>query len=50
MSHNAITLLCKKTAQKVHLDTLERLCVLFDCEIHNLLQEVLTSQNRTEKN
>ncbi|EPD4209797.1 helix-turn-helix domain-containing protein [Escherichia coli] len=50
LSRNTITLLYKETAQKVDLDTLERLCVLFDCEIHDLLQKVPASQNRTEKN
>ncbi|ELE8675501.1 helix-turn-helix transcriptional regulator [Escherichia coli] len=50
LSRNTITLLYKETAQKVDLDTLERLCVLFGCEIHDLLQKVPASQNRTEKN
>ncbi|EGM7141508.1 helix-turn-helix transcriptional regulator, partial [Escherichia coli] len=35
LSRNTITLLYKETAQKVDLHTLERLCVLFDCEIHD---------------
>ncbi|WP_371731945.1 helix-turn-helix domain-containing protein [Snodgrassella sp. ESL0323] len=36
--------------QKVDLNTLDRLCLFFDCGINDLLQKVPTSQNRTEKN
>lgn len=49
LSRNTITLLYKETAQKVDLEALEKLCLLFDCEIHDLLQKVPASQNRQVK-
>ncbi|UDM62733.1 helix-turn-helix transcriptional regulator [Pseudoalteromonas piscicida] len=38
LSRNTITLLYRETAQKVDLDSLDRLCELFDCELHDLLE------------
>lgn len=49
LSRNTITLLYKETAQKVDLDALDRLCLLFGCEIHDLLQKVPALQDRHEK-
>lgn len=50
LSRNTITLLYKETAQKVDLEALDRLCLLFNCEIYDLLQKIPASQNRQEKN
>lgn len=49
LSRNTITLLYKETAQKVDLEALDKLCLLFDCELHDVLQKVLASHNRQEK-
>ncbi|AUJ33889.1 TPA: helix-turn-helix domain-containing protein [Vibrio vulnificus] len=38
LSRNTVTLLYKETAQKVDLETIERLCVLFDCSVGELLE------------
>ncbi|MGG7054340.1 MULTISPECIES: helix-turn-helix domain-containing protein [Nitrosomonas] len=40
LSRNTVTLLYKETAQKVDLEALDKLCVLFDCEIHHILERV----------
>lgn len=40
LSRNTVTLLYKETAQKVDLEALDRLCVLFNCELHELLERV----------
>lgn len=39
LSRTTVTLLYKETALKVDLEALDKLCVLFDCEIQDLLQK-----------
>ncbi len=38
LSRATITLLYKETAQKVDLESIERLCLLFDCDVGQLLE------------
>tara|TARA_B110000211_G_scaffold235033_1_gene308748 strand:+ start:4774 stop:4989 length:216 start_codon:yes stop_codon:yes gene_type:complete len=38
LSRSTITLLYKETAQKVDLAALDKLCLLFDCEIEKILE------------
>ena len=38
LSRATVTLLYKETAQKVDLDTIEKICLLFDCGIGDLLE------------
>jgi putative transcriptional regulator len=40
LSRNTVTLLYKETAQKVDLEALDKLCELFDCKIHEILERV----------
>lgn len=40
LNRNTVTLLYKETAQKVDLETLDKLCDLFDCEVADLLEQV----------
>lgn len=40
LSRNTVTLLYKETAQKIDLETLDKLCSLFDCELGDLLEHV----------
>ena len=40
LSRNTLTLMYKETAQKVDLDALDKLCDLFGCEVHELLEHV----------
>ena len=40
LRRNTLTLMYKETAQKVDLDALDKLCELFDCEVHELLEHV----------
>jgi len=49
LSRNTVTLLYKETAQKVDLEALDKLCVLFDCEIHHILERV-PAQGSTSAN
>ena len=39
LSRNTITLLYKETAQKVDLQVIDKLCLLFDCEVGELLEQ-----------
>lgn len=39
LSRNTITLLYKETAQKVDLQTIDKLCLLFDCRVGELLEQ-----------
>lgn len=45
LSRNTITLLYKETAQKLDLDALDKLCELFACEVHELLERVTVSES-----
>ena len=38
LSRATVTLLYKETAQKVDLDTIEKICLLFGCDIGDLLE------------
>lgn len=38
LNRNTVTLLYKETATRVELDTIERLCVLFGCEVGELFE------------
>ncbi|MDF4949067.1 helix-turn-helix transcriptional regulator [Vibrio parahaemolyticus] len=40
LSRNTVTLLYKETAQKVDLDAIDKLCVLFDCKVGELFEQV----------
>ncbi|ELP6988598.1 helix-turn-helix domain-containing protein [Vibrio parahaemolyticus] len=40
LSRNTITLMYKETAQKVDLEALDKLCILFECELGELLERV----------
>lgn len=40
LNRNTVTLLYKETAQRIDLDVLDKLCVLFDCEVESLLERV----------
>ncbi|RUO32429.1 helix-turn-helix domain-containing protein [Aliidiomarina soli] len=44
LSRNTITLMYKETAQKIDLEALDKLCGLFDCEVHDLLQRSSSQQ------
>ncbi|OOE67423.1 MULTISPECIES: helix-turn-helix transcriptional regulator [Salinivibrio] len=39
LSRNTVTLLYKETAQKVDLEAIDRLCVLFNCQVGELLEQ-----------
>jgi putative transcriptional regulator len=40
LHRNTVTLLYKETAQKIDLDTIDKLCDLFECEVGDLLEKV----------
>lgn len=40
LNRNTITLLYKETATRVDLDTVEKLCELFDCDVGELMEYV----------
>ncbi|RRJ82826.1 helix-turn-helix domain-containing protein [Aestuariirhabdus litorea] len=40
LNRNTVTLLYKETAQRIDLETIEKLCDLFDCEVGELLERV----------
>ena len=40
LHRNTVTLLYKETAQKVELDTIDKLCELFDCDVSDLFERV----------
>lgn len=40
LNRNTVTLLYKETAQRIDLEALEKLCVLFQCEVGELLEYV----------
>jgi len=49
LRRNTVTLLYKETAQKVDLDALDKLCVLFDCELSELLERVPAQEDAATK-
>jgi putative transcriptional regulator len=40
LSRATITLLYKETAKKIDLEVLDKLCVLFNCELKEILERV----------
>lgn len=44
LSRATVTLLYKETAQKVDLEALDKICLLFDCEVGELLERTENSQ------
>ena len=40
LNRNTVTLLYKETAQKIDLDTIDKLCDLFECEVGELLEKI----------
>ncbi|MCU7803373.1 MAG: helix-turn-helix transcriptional regulator [Candidatus Thiodiazotropha sp. (ex Lucinoma borealis)] len=38
LHRNTITLLYKETANRIELDAIERLCVLFNCQVSDLFE------------
>ncbi len=40
LSRNTITLMYKETAQKLDVEALDKLCILFNCELSELLERV----------
>jgi len=40
LNRNTVTLLYKETAQRIDLETIEKLCDLFDCEVGELLEKI----------
>lgn len=44
LSRATVTLLYKETAQKVDLEALDKICLLFDCEVGELLERAENSQ------
>lgn len=46
LSRNTITLLYKETAQKVDLEAIDKLCVLFNCNVGDLLEKQENNQGQ----
>jgi len=44
LSRATVTLLYKETAQKVDLEALDKICLLFDCEVGELLERTENCQ------
>lgn len=40
LNRNTVTLLYKETAQKIDLDTIDKLCDLFECEVGDFLEKI----------
>ena len=45
LHRNTITLLYKETATRIDLETINKLCELFDCEISMLLEHVKETEH-----
>ena len=45
LNRNTITLLYKETATRIDLESIEKLCVLFDCEVGDLFEFLPVSRN-----
>ena len=39
LSRNTVTLLYKETAQKVDLEAIDKLCILFECGVGELFEQ-----------
>lgn len=40
LHRNTISLLYKKTAVRIELEAMDKLCQLFECEVHNLFEKI----------
>jgi len=40
LHRNSITLLYKETANRVELETIEKLCIFFNCEVSDLFEYI----------
>lgn len=40
LNRNTVTLLYKETAQRIDLETIDKLCEYFDCELSDLLERI----------
>lgn len=40
LNRNTVTLLYKETASRIEMETIEKLCLLFDCDVSDLLEYV----------
>ena len=49
LSRATVTLLYKETVQKVDLETIEKLCLLFDCGVGDLFELQAQHQSRGTK-
>jgi len=45
LHRNTVTLLYKETATRIDLETIDKLCELFDCEVSGLLEYVKETEN-----
>ena len=45
LNRNTVTLLYKETATRLDLESIEKLCVLFDCKVSDLFEFVPVSAN-----
>jgi putative transcriptional regulator len=46
LSRATVTLLYKETAQKVDLDTIEKICLLFGCAVGDLFELQVSNQSK----
>lgn len=46
LHRNTVTLLYNETASRVDLDTIDRLCRLFDCKVQDLFEFVRDDDNQ----
>ncbi|MFJ3469596.1 helix-turn-helix domain-containing protein [Pseudomonas sp. NPDC090201] len=44
LRRNTVTLMYKEIAQKIDIEALDRLCLLFDCEVADMLEYVEESK------
>ena len=48
LSRATVTLLYKETAQKVDLDAIEQICILFSCSVGDLLELIPDPESQAE--
>jgi putative transcriptional regulator len=49
LSRNTVTLLYKETAQKVDLESVDKLCILFDCDISDLFEHTNNNSDQGQQ-
>lgn len=47
LHRNTVTLLYKETAERVELDTIDRLCSLFNCRVGDLFEYIPAEDSRS---